>query len=241
MTTDAQSKRISLEVQALHDHFASDLRREKRNRLAFIIVSVILIGAVFGYMSWLHEQLKKTITPKEIAEFVANNAVSQLPALGDELSRSLKQAAPELVEELKKQFIEEALPELRKFGEDQLLDLSSQAIEVAEQQMVDTITAVIQHNKAAILADATTESTVEPVKLAAALDAALQLELKKRLSDKPGESLSQQLDSSKQQLRAINAKLHRLSTKKDLTRVETLERRLLQSWTTFLDQQAREL
>ncbi len=241
MSTEARYERVTLEVEALHDHFRSALATERRNRLVFLIVGLLLVALVFGYMAWLHGQVKKTVTPREIAEFVTNQSVAMLPALGDELSQALREAAPALIDELERQLLDEALPELRKFGEKQLLDLSGEAITVAEQQMVATVSAVIKHNKAAILADATSESTISPNALAQSLDLALQSELKRRLSDRPGESLSQQLDSSRKQLRAIHGKLQRLSNPDGLTRVEHLERRLLQSWTAFLDQQAQDL
>jgi TolA-binding protein len=74
-----------------------------------------------------------------------------------------------------------------------------------------------------------------------ALDQAFKAELNTRITELPQEPLFAQLQKSQAQLEQLNDKLRALVSKKKLSREEMMEKRLIQSWMTFVDQEAKDL
>lgn len=236
---ETQRSRIEQDLDALHEHLDREIRKDRRSRWITLIVGVILTCAVFAYMWWLHGLVRDNVTPRNLAATVEGYTREVLPGLGVELARSLKAAAPDVARELRTTFTNDVLPELRALGEEQLVGIASEAIAVADEQLVATITTVVREHQAEIRAHAMSETSVGPNPLAQSLEAALRTELTRRTTEQPGESLYAQLEQSKRQLRAINEKLRALAQKKQLTRVESLEKRLITSWMVLVDEKVK--
>jgi hypothetical protein len=236
---EAHRGRIETDLAALHEHLARELRKDRRSRWLTGIVGVVITAIVFVYMWWVHGQVRDNLTPRNLAATVEGYTRQILPGLGQELSRSLKAAAPDVAKELRTTFTNDVLPQLRQVGEDELVGLASDAIAVAEEQLVETVRTVVREHQAEIRAHALSETAIGPNPLAQALEKALATELTRRTTEQPGESLYAQLEQSRRQLRAINEKLRTLASKKQLTRVESLEKRLITSWMVLVDDKVR--
>lgn len=237
---EARAKRVHVELETLHAALEREIRKDRRGRYMFLVVGLLATGLVFFYMYWLHKEVKRTITPRGAAELVESYTREILPPLGQELSHSLKAAAPDVANELRTAFLNDVLPEIRSLGEEQLLSMAGEAVVVAEAQMVETVTAIVREHKAEIREHALSDQTLGPNPLAQALEKALQLELDNRLSTRPEEPLYAQLEQSKRQLRALDEKLRALARKKDPNRVESLEKRLITSWMALVDRKMKE-
>lgn len=237
--TDAHLARITQELDALHAHLDREIRKDRRSRWFTVVAGVLVACALFTYLWWIHGLVRDEVTPRNLAATVEGYTREILPGLGQELSRSLKAAAPDVAKELRTTFLNEVLPGLRSFGEEQLVGIAADAISVAEEQLVATVTTIVREHQAEIRAHATSETSLGPNPLAQSLEKALRTELERRTTEHPGESLYAQLEQSKRQLRAINAKLHELAHKKQLTRVESLEKRLITSWMVLVDDKVR--
>ena len=228
--------RISEDVVAVRDQLTSDLKAEKRRMVIIAVLLVVINVVVFYGFSQINGFMKEYATPKSITEFAENTLKRAIPDLGETLSRSLQSSAPQLVDKLKTQLLREALPALRREGEQQLLGLTEAAIVVAEREMEATIGAVIANARAEVLASAATEAASAPDALARTLERVVRTELRQRITDRPGEPLSAQLETARRQLLGINAKLKRLASGQGLSRSETLQRRLLESWIGLVNQ-----
>lgn len=237
---DPSLARTREELDTLHAALEREIKRDRRGRYLFVVTVLLVTGVVFAYMWWLHSEVKSTLTPRSVSEVVERYTRDLLPDLGDELKRSLKSAAPDVARELRTRFLNDVLPELRGLGEEQLLTMVGGAIEIAEKQLAGTVGTVIREHKAEIRQHAESESAVGPNPLAQELEKSLQQELKRRLSDEPSEPLYAQLEKSRAQLRTIDDKLRDLARKKDLTRVESLEKRLITSWMVLVDERMKE-
>ena len=239
MSSDGHIKEISEDVVAVRDQLTADLKSEKRRTIIIGVLLIIINVAVFLGFSRAHGFIRDFVTPKSVAELAESELSRVLPDLGQSLSRSLKASAPQLAELVKNKLLREALPALRRQGEEQLIGLADAAITVAEQEMEATVGSIITHAKAEVLAAAATEAATAPDALARTLRRVVDQELRQRLTDRPGEPLAVQLEQARRQLLAINEKLKRLASGKGLSRQETLQRRLIESWIGLVEQKVQ--
>ena len=235
MTSDTNEERDYLRGELV------ELRRAFRLGAVTFGCMVVLVA---GYFQWMRVQLSEVLEPKNLAEMAVSEARRNLPAARDSLKENIRVAAPEVVEFVTAEVMDEALPMVRESAEALFRDYARELAGFGREAVVKIFHDLIRDHKAdlmrpdkhpsaameAVLAqrasqrkmgEATpaayvevTGSEIDTQAIAKRLSRYVGAELGQRLSDTPEETLRQKLDESVKALRRINAHLKQMAEAK---------------------------
>ena len=222
------------ETTLVREFLVQEIGQNRKSIRNGLIVGAVLGVILLGYCVALMVMLNKILDPKELAEFVHNEAVLLLPTAKRDLSGALKSAAPEVIRGVVDQ-VATVFPEMREFAEAELKKITTEATHTAKAELDAVYAEVVASAKAKVIewdkAGQKPDSQIFLDELKKQIDA----QITSRITSKPEESVFAKLDATYQQLVSIEKKLRRLAADKDPTRTEVLEKRLIQSWMLLLE------
>jgi hypothetical protein len=222
------------ESTLVREFFVQEIARNRKATRNGLIAGAVLGLILIGYCTALLVMINKIVNPKELAEFVQNQAVLMLPTAKRDLSGALKAAAPEVIKGVVDEVVA-VFPQLREFAEGELKKITSEATNTAKAELDAVYGEVVASAKAKVIewdkAGQPASSQIFLDELKKQIDA----QITSRITSKPEESVFAKLDATYQQLVTIEKKLRRLANEKDPNRSEVLEKRLIQSWMLMLE------
>lgn len=142
----------SNEMNAIHDELNSVRKRLedqkaklKRNQVITASIGGALILFILIYFQWIQVKTQEMLEPKDLAGIVSDYAVKRMPEVREGLEERAINIAPELVDRIVDNLIEQRFPALReqavafvKRETDSHLDQFQDLMELALQDLVDT-------------------------------------------------------------------------------------------------------
>lgn len=216
------------------EFFEAEIIRNKRAARNHLIGGVVIVAILLVYFSLLMGMLNQITNPKELSEFVHNQAVRMLPTAKKELSSSLKAAAPDVVRGLVNEVLK-TFPEMREFAEKELRQISNEALDTAQAQLDEVYAEVLKSAKAKVIELDKAGEAPNAQHFLDELKAEINTQITAKITSSPEESVFLKLEKTHQELTRIQRKLARLAAAKDPTHMENLERQLLQSWILLIE------
>jgi ribosomal protein S20 len=216
------------------EFFEAEIVRNKRAARNHLIGGVVIVAILLVYFSLLMGMLNQITNPKELSEFVHNQAVRMLPTAKKELSASLKAAAPDVVRGLVNEVLK-TFPEMREFAEKELKLISNEALDTAQAQLDEVYAEVLKSAKAKVIELDKAGESPNAQHFLDELKAEINTQITAKITASPEESVFLKLEKTHQELTRIQRKLARLAAAKDPTHMENLERQLLQSWILLME------
>jgi len=214
--------------------FIDEIARNRKATRTGIIVGGVIGLILIAYFVIMLNMVNEITNPKNLAEFVHNQAVLTLPAAKRDMAGALKAAAPEVIRGVMEQVVA-IFPEMRQFAETELKKITNEALTTARAELDGVYVEVLKAAKARVLElEAAGEHPNSQIFLDE-LKLAINKQIANKITDKPEESLFAQLDQTYVQLVSIEKKLRALANDKDPDRSEVLEKRLIQSWMLLVE------
>jgi hypothetical protein len=218
----------------VREFFVQEIARNRKATRTGLIAGGIIGVIVLGYGIAMLSMLGTILNPRELAEFVHNQAVLTLPAAKRDLSGALKAAAPEVIKGVVEQVVT-VFPQMREFAESELKKITNEATHTARAQLDEVYREVLRSAKAKVVEwDAAGQAPNSQIFLDE-IKKEIDAQIANRITDKPEESVFAKLDATYEQLTTIEKKLRALASDKSPSRSEVLEKRLIQSWMLLLE------
>ncbi|MBM4079789.1 MAG: hypothetical protein FJ278_08825 [Planctomycetes bacterium] len=230
---EAKVTEVTSAVDALSAQLTQQIQTVRSRTHTLLVVGIIVLAIVVGYLSWLTSQVRGTVgDPEGLAQLIKTEADNRLPDLLKELERSLKDQAPEVIKTLREALLRE-LPNVRKTLENQVgetLDVLMDRLDAEFDPIIDK--AIQDHKK-----------DLQPL-IAMATDETKAVKLQEKFADILEEQIGFELDEVlakfEKSMTAIEKRLDRLHTAKDLTPEEQLEKELIATVMIAIDEAIRE-
>ena len=230
-------KRVQ-EIEGAASSFESQLRaqiaRAQSGTRAWLIVGIILIAAVFGYMSWLSKKAKEALTPEGIIEILESQASKHLPVYLNKLEATATDSASDNVEFVLEEAVK-TIPELRRHAKD------------AVDGLMETFTGKLDEKVDEIVGDllAQKKKELDPLIEAAAQKGeteALEEAFRTSLEELIGYKMDEVLVKYDAYMTGIERRLNRLSLPDtQLSKEECLQKEIIVAILIFIDDAVKEM
>lgn len=230
--SDAMLDDFERRVDALSGAMAAQVAHVKKSTRRIQVFGFILVIAILAYLRIVFNAYAEIVTPETLAEMAQGRALDTLPLLSRTLEDALRKEAPSIAEQAKDLVIE-SLPKIREGMEKQMDAVADHLVDRLETNLDPMVESALTENKAEI---------DEMLKDLEDEDVALEVgkKLKIALAEKLAAEADTELDEFLLAMKAVETKLERLHSAKDLTPEEAFEKELIATWAIFLSEAMRE-
>lgn len=225
----------------LREYIEAETQQNLKSAKIGIIMFTILVLVILIYFQILKSMLKEVVQPRELARTGVSLLESNIPDVVSGLESGIRDALPQVVKYTVDTVVDEAIPRMRKTAQGYLDQHSAALADFASQAGDEVFVKILSETRK------DWQSRVPPQdaggsdsgeSMAASLEAAIQLNMKNRLTAKMNEevdsrdpeSAAVKLHQSAMALRNINARLNQLADNKGLNREQGLQRRIIGAW-----------
>lgn len=220
----------------IRQHLEKETLTARKSSTRMIIALVIVVAILVAYFQWLRSQLKVIIDEEALATLVTSEIQRNLPTARDALEKNLKEATPEVIKLIVDRVVDEVIPMIREAGQQLFRDYSKELAGYGVEASARIFEELVKESRDDL---AKAKETAEPGfytpnKIAEGMARLIDLELAKRLTEQPEESLGMKLKESVRALRNIDYRLRELASKKNLERKDQLAKDLITTWWSTL-------
>lgn len=208
----------------------------KSFKIGFVVLLLLALVMV-GYFEWFKSQTAKFLAPDNISTMMVSEVRRNLPTARDQMSQSLRQAAPDVIRFVIQTVVDEALPMVRDAAGALFKEYSRELAGFGTLAAVQSFEQIVQMNKIEL---AKARETAEPGfytadRITDKLTKQIEVELAKRMNDRPEETAGSKIRESLHALHNINDRLQQIAETKNLSRKDALGKKLITTWWTFLN------
>jgi hypothetical protein len=219
----------------LHEELDELARSTRLMAIALVVLSALTIG----YFEWMKGMTAEALKPASISTLVVSEVKRNIPTATQALQTNLTRAAPEVVAFIGTSILNEVLPMMTEAATALFRDYSRELTGFGTLAIVKMFGQIVKDHKVAL---AKAKDTAEPAfyerdRVVEGLNGFIEVELGRRMTESPEESLGTKLKESLNALNNINLRLQELAAKRKLDRKEELGKRLITTWWTFLNRE----
>lgn len=208
----------------------------KSFKIGFVVLLLLALVMV-GYFEWFKSQTAKFLAPDNISTMMVSEVRRNLPTARDQMSQSLRQAAPDVIRFVIQTVVDEALPMVRDAAGALFKEYSRELAGFGTLAAVQSFEQIVQMSQTEL---AKAKETAEPGfytpdLITAKLTKQIEAELAKRMNDRPEETAGTKIRESLNALHNINDRLKGMAGQKSLSRKDELGKKLITTWWTFLN------
>lgn len=209
---------------------------EKSFKLGLIAMAVLTV-IIIGYFQWLKSQTAEILEPRNLSTLMISEVKRNMPVAREALTDNLTQATPDIVKFITESVVDEALPMVRDIVEALFRDYSRELAGYGTLAMSQAFEEIVASHEEALKAAAGKgePGRYEPDAIAQELSAAIDVQLAKKLNDRPEESVALKLKESVTALQNINRHLKSMASSKKLGKRDELGKKLITTWWSFLN------
>ncbi len=219
----------------LHNYLDQEVAAGERGYKTGIIVLVVIAVVLVAYFQWLKSAIAEMVEPGNIASLVTGEVRKNIPVASKALTKSLSEAAPDVIETVVDTVLENSVPTLRRAVEDMFKTYARELTLFGVEATAKIFETLIKDQKDMLRERKTAEPGVyTSERIVSDLQAYISREMGKRLNSVPEETIGTQLHQSLIALRNINGRLQTMASGKAKTRKDELGRRLITTWWSML-------
>ncbi len=144
--TEARVQEVERSVESLESQVRAQIARTKAGARAVLIIGIIIIIAIFIYMSWISKKAGEVFEPIGLVDMMEVRVQAELPAAVQKLEVSLKSQAGEHVAALRKQVVAQ-IPVLAQKAEELAVDAIDRLADELEAKVGDVVSEVLEMKK----------------------------------------------------------------------------------------------
>lgn len=217
-------------------YLQNEFNKAQRNFRVGLTVMGILAVFMIGYFQWLKSKTAELLEPKNVSEFIVNEARRQLPHGAEALSSTIRDSAPSVVRFVMQTVIDSVFPLLRDSFRENFQSYSSALVTVGHDTAVVAFSVALRDLQAQV---AKSKSTA-PDAIVAQGVAFMTAQLPAHLEEASREAIGSKVAESANMLVGVNKRLKELSGKPK-NREEELAKRMITTWWSFLQQNKQDV
>jgi hypothetical protein len=198
------------------------------------LLAVILIAETIGFSLYTYYDVKREMSPEQLADTVEQTIRKRYPAMREQMVRDLKQNAPQIAEQASNKLVASA-PELRGWLERATARQLEYGLDSGTQLSAEQFRAFLRDNHDQV------EQALVQLKQAPDKAHKLVLDLESELDKQYGLDVRKDAKKALELHRALNDKLERLNSDAPLEPKELLERRIVRILRTLQQKQMKQL